>query len=100
MLKADEVIHDIVWPSFDDRMKAVTWIATMGGMKPPAEVDMHVSRDNVEHVPIDFSRLSPEELDAYVALVSKAASDPRILDVVSEEPSDEIKDSSDDSKVG
>ncbi len=73
MVPDDALIHDITWITTDERMKAGTWLATMGGMKPPAEVAMSVTRDDGSGKDFDFSKLTPAELEAYVLLMDKAS---------------------------
>jgi hypothetical protein len=65
-LSEHERIHGIVYPSTSERVQALTWIRDSGGMKPPAQMEMTVARGQDQDV--DFTRLSPEQLDQYVAL--------------------------------
>lgn len=68
LLVGDERIAEIIWPSTDERLKAITWIRDTAGWKPATqlEVTAHTPDANV-----DFSKLSAEELEAYVALCEK-----------------------------
>jgi hypothetical protein len=73
LLKEGEVIHDIHWVTTAERMSALTWIRETCGIKAPVptEVDMKVSHGPEIVGEIDYSRLSAEELDAYIALTDK-----------------------------
>ena len=92
LMPEDAVIHDITWPSFEVRMTALTWVATMGGMKPPVEIETTIHKDDGQSA-LDFEKLSPAELDAYVKLVDKASGQKalpeEVIDVKDEEEKDE-----------
>jgi hypothetical protein len=91
MVGKDEVIHDVTWPGFEDRMKALTWIATMGGLKPPAELSVDVTRSEALGQPVDFSKLSDAELDSYVRLMEKATAEAEVIDVTPATPVLQLK---------
>lgn len=73
----DAVIQEIVWPTFSDRKAMLAWITETCGIRAPVptEIDMNVNHTEGSQAdsPIDFERLSPAELDAYVRLVDKAS---------------------------
>lgn len=66
----EDVIADVSWPTFADRMVALSWIAKFGDMTPATEINgtqVHVGI----MAEVDFSKFSPEELDAYIELTDK-----------------------------
>lgn len=69
MTPENEAIADIHWVSHADRMHALDWIVKMGGLKPPVESVMTIRNGDADERDVDFSDLSPEQLDKYLELV-------------------------------
>lgn len=71
VLRGGERIHEIHYPSTAETLAALTWLRESGGMKPPKDED-HVDL-GVLGADQDLSRLTPAELEAYVAMLDKMA---------------------------
>lgn len=70
MLQPGEVVAGIVHPTFNERIRALEFITDRAGMKPPTSF---VSTSLTAQVSVgDLTRLSPEQLDQYVALCDAA----------------------------
>jgi hypothetical protein len=78
MVRDDETIHEVVWPTLSERLAAHRLLVEICGIKAPvpSEVEMTVTRneDGGGAPDVDFSKLSAAELESYLKLVEKASS--------------------------
>lgn len=67
MLKPGERIAEIVYPTINEQMAAIKFVADYSGWKPASEVNMNVEHSQViELAEEDFEDLPEDQLDAYL----------------------------------